>query len=188
MDLLEAKAAARKRALADRKATHQAGIDQKAFASALIAALGKPRGQVMAGYMPIRTEIDPLPAMAMLSQDNRIAVPVIEATGGPLKFRAWHPGCAMVDGPFGAKIPQSGDWLDPDILLVPLVAFDRRGTRLGYGGGFYDRTLERLRACRPTFAVGLAYAVQEQDALPFEPTDQPLDLIVTERGAVTPTQ
>jgi 5-formyltetrahydrofolate cyclo-ligase len=86
----------------------------------------------------------------------------------------------MVAGPFGALIPEAGDDVVPEVLIVPLVAFDRAGNRLGYGGGFYDRTLEGLRAARPTFAIGFAYAAQEAEALPLEPTDQPLDAIVTE--------
>ena len=92
----------------------------------------------------------------------------------------------MVPGEFGAKIPAEGAWMEPEILIVPLVAFNRRGGRLGYGGGFYDRTLEGLRAKRPTLAIGFAYAAQEDDDLPLEPTDQPLDLIVTENGVLTP--
>ena len=83
-------------------------------------------------------------------------------------------------------IPKTGDWMTPQILIVPLVAFDRKGGRLGYGGGFYDRTLEGLRAAQPTMAIGFAYAAQEDENLPLEPTDQPLDLIVTEQGIITP--
>ena len=86
----------------------------------------------------------------------------------------------MVAGPFGAKVPVGGEWLEPEILIVPLVAFDRSGARLGYGGGFYDRSLKMLRARRKTIAVGFAYAGQQADELPIEPTDQPLDAIVTQ--------
>ena len=88
----------------------------------------------------------------------------------------------MVAGDFGALIPQSGDWIEPEVVIVPLVAFDARGYRLGYGGGFYDRTLEGLRAKRPTLAVGFAFAAQEMPRVPIEATDQPLDAIVTEDG------
>jgi 5-formyltetrahydrofolate cyclo-ligase len=83
-------------------------------------------------------------------------------------------------------IPHAGDWLVPEVLVVPMVAFDRLGYRLGYGGGFYDRTLEDLRARGPVTAIGFAYALQEMDRVPVEPTDQPLDLIVTEEGATVP--
>jgi 5-formyltetrahydrofolate cyclo-ligase len=88
----------------------------------------------------------------------------------------------MVEGPFGAKIPEAGADVIPEVLIVPLVAFDARGFRLGYGGGFYDRTLEGLRARGPVVAVGFAYGAQEAEALPLEPTDQRLDAIVTEAG------
>ena len=76
------------------------------------------------------------------------------------------------------------DFIEPEILIVPLVAFDRAGGRLGYGGGFYDRTLELLRSRRPTRAIGFAYAAQEAEALPLEPTDQPLDMVVTEAEVI----
>jgi 5-formyltetrahydrofolate cyclo-ligase len=81
-------------------------------------------------------------------------------------------------------IPEAGDWLDPDILIVPLVAFDGRLNRLGYGGGFYDRTLARLRAAGPLRAIGFAYAAQELPGIPADATDQPLDAVVTERGVL----
>lgn len=92
----------------------------------------------------------------------------------------------METGAFGAKIPSDGDLISPEVLIVPLVAFSRAGGRLGYGGGFYDRTLQALRAKKPTLAIGFAYAAQEQNDLPLEPTDQPLDLIVTEQGVIEP--
>ena len=90
----------------------------------------------------------------------------------------------MIPGAFGAEIPQSPEYFEPEILIVPLLAFNRQGGRLGYGGGFYDRTIEMLRAKRPTLAIGFAFAGQETDDLPLEPTDQPLDLIVTEVGVI----
>lgn len=178
MSLPEAKAAARKAAFAARKAAFSAG--QGDAAARLSEVLADHAGKVLAGYMPMRTEIDPLPAMA--AHDGPVCVPVIEGPGRPLLFRRWTPGTRMVAGDFGALIPEAGDWLEPDVLIVPLVAFDARLYRLGYGGGFYDRTLEGLRARRPTLAVGFAFAAQEMPALPLEPTDQPLDLVVTEAG------
>ena len=89
-----------------------------------------------------------------------------------------------MDGAFGAQIPAVEDFFDPEIVIVPLLAFNRAGGRLGYGGGFYDRTLEQLRERRATLAIGFAFAGQEVDDLPLEPTDQPLDLIVTETGVI----
>ena len=98
-----------------------------------------------------------------------------------------EPKAAMVPGSFGAQVPAEGDWLVPDLIILPLVAFDRRGTRVGYGGGFDDRSLAQLTeaASRPA-AIGFAYAAQELPELPREPTEQPLDLIVTEIGALIP--
>jgi len=111
-------------------------------------------------------------------------VPVIEGPGMALTFARWSPGCALKEGPFGAMIPAQGEVMTPEIVIVPLVAFDRRGGRLGYGGGFYDRTLELLRAARPTMAIGFAYGAQEDDSLPLEATDQPLDMVVTEAEVI----
>lgn len=154
--------------------------------NALLAEIGPCRGKVIAGYMAMRTELDPTPAMTALAEHNRLCVPVIAGKGQPLAFREWTPEAAMVDGPFGARVPADGDWLDPEILIVPLVAFDRDCNRLGYGGGFYDRTLEKLRALRPTRAIGFAYSAQELGNLVVEPTDQRLDAVVTEAGTHRP--
>ncbi len=177
------KAALRTLAYAARKLAHAAGGDATA---ALLAEIGPVTGHVISGYMPIRTEISPLSAMAALATTNRICVPVIMGKGLPLSFREWTPDAVMVAGPFGALTPETGDFLTPDILIVPLVGFDRHAQRLGYGGGFYDRTLARLRAMGPVRAIGLAYRAQELPPLPIEPTDQPLDCIVTEQGVIRP--
>jgi len=91
-----------------------------------------------------------------------------------------------VEGPFGARIPKVDDFFEPEILIVPLVAFDLQGGRLGYGGGYYDRTLQMLRQARPTLAIGFAYDAQQTAALPLEPTDERLDMIVTETRIVQP--
>ena len=111
-----------------------------------------------------------------------MGVPVIQAAGQPLKFSRWEPEGALKDGPFGAKVPVVDDYFEPEILIVPLVGFDARGGRLGYGGGFYDRTLELLRSKRATLAIGFAFDAQEAEDLPLEPTDHSLDLMVTETG------
>ena len=181
-DLTEIKAEARKAAFTRRKVAFDAG--HPAQAAHLSEVLAGHRGVPLAGYMPIRTEIDPLPAMAEAAAHGPVGVPVIAGEGLPLGFSRWGPGCALKDGPFGAMIPERDDFFEPEILIVPLVAFDRQGGRLGYGGGFYDRTLERLRARRPTLAIGFAFAAQEAKGLPLEPTDQPLDMVVTEVGVV----
>lgn len=182
-DLSAQKAAARQAAFARRKVAHGAGLVGRA--AHLSEVLAGYRGVPLAGYMPIRTEISPIPAMEEAAAHGVVGVPVITGVGQPLRFSRWEPGCALKDGPFGAQIPVADDFFDPEILIVPLVAFDRRGGRLGYGGGFYDRTLEQLRAKRATLAIGFAYAAQEADDLPLEPTDQPLDMIVTEQGILT---
>ena len=183
MTLAEAKAVARKAAFARRKAAHGQGLDEAAQAR-LTAHLAAFAGRVLAGYLPIRTEIDPRPVMAGWA--GTVCVPVIEGPGRPLRFRVWSPGAMLVEGPFGAAIPAEGAEIDPEVLIVPLVAFDRSGLRLGYGGGYYDRTLARLRAGRPVHAVGFAYAAQEAPALPCGPTDLRLDAIVPEAEDLRP--
>lgn len=182
-DLTAIKAEARKAAFARRKAAHEAGVGSAALLSSMLAGY---RGVPVAGYMAMRTEIDPTPAMDEAAAHGLVGVPVILGKAQPLKFRRWEPDCEMIDGEFGARIPATGEWITPEILIVPLVAFDRKGGRLGYGGGFYDRTLELLRAARPTLAIGFAYGAQEAENLPLEPTDQPLDMIVTEAEIIEP--
>lgn len=181
-DLEQAKTTARKSAFARRKAAFDLRLPG---ASGLLSSvLAGYRGVPLSGFLPIRTEIDPRPAMAEASAHGPVSVPVIEAKGKPLRFSRWTPDGPLRDGPFGAQVPEVDDFIEPEILIVPLVAFTRAGGRLGYGGGFYDRTLERLRAKRATLAIGFAFAAQEADSLPLEPTDQPLDLIVTEREVI----
>jgi 5-formyltetrahydrofolate cyclo-ligase len=178
LDLTAQKTAARQAAFAARKRAHAAGQGQAA--ELLADFLAPHRGKVLAGYMPMRTEIDPLPAMA--AHQGPVGVPVILGKGQPLKFREWTPGCPMIEGEFGAQIPAEGAWLDPEVLIVPLLAFDARGYRLGYGGGFYDRTLAGLRARHQTLAIGFAYGAQHMPELPIEATDEKLDAIITESG------
>ena len=185
-DLTAVKAEARKAAFARRKAAHEAAPPGEA--GHLAEVLAGYRGVPLSAYMAIRTEIDPLPVMAEAAAHGPVGVPVIQGKGLPLKFSRWEPGCALREGPFGAMIPETDDFFEPEILIVPLVAFDRQGGRLGYGGGFYDRTLEILRSRRPTLAIGFAFGAQEDVDLPLEETDQPLDLIVTEAEVITPAR
>lgn len=182
-DLTDVKAAARKAAFARRKKAHSETRSALGVAH-LISVLTEHKGKAIAGYMPIRTEINPLPAMAAMAAWSPIGVPYIQGEGQALKFANWRPDSEMVDGPFGAQVPAALDFITPEVVVVPLVAFDLNGGRLGYGGGFYDRTLEGLRAERPTLAIGYAYSAQEAEALPLEPTDQPLDAIVTDEGVI----
>ncbi|MFD0857782.1 5-formyltetrahydrofolate cyclo-ligase [Roseovarius aquimarinus] len=183
-DLAALKDAARRAAFERRAAAHAArGPAPAAFLSSVLAGY---RGVPLSGYMPMRTEIDPLPAMSEAAAHGPVCVPVIMGRAQPLRFSRWTPDTPMKDGPFGARVPEVEEWITPEILIVPLVAFDRKGGRLGYGGGFYDRTLEMLRAAGPAMAIGYAFAAQEAEDLPLEPVDQPLDLIVTEAGILEP--
>jgi len=176
--MTDVKALAREAAFATRKRAFAAG--QGRAADILAEFLAAHRGKVLSGYMPMRTEIDPLPAMA--AHQGAVGVPVIMGKATPLRFREWSPGCRMVEGTFKAMIPEAGEWVEPEVLIVPLLAFDARGYRLGYGGGFYDRTLEGLRARGPVLAVGYAFSAQEVPEVPIDATDQRLDAVVTERG------
>lgn len=176
--MTDTKAAARTFAYANRKAAFATG--QGKAAANLADYLVQFRGMALSGYMPMRTEIDPVPAMA--AHQGPVGVPVIMAPATPLRFREWSPGCAMMEGAFKAFIPVEGAWIEPEVLIVPLLAFDARGYRLGYGGGFYDRTLQALRAQRPTIAIGFAFAAQQVPEVPVDAFDQRLDAVVTEVG------
>jgi 5-formyltetrahydrofolate cyclo-ligase len=145
-------------------------------------------GTVVSAYWPLGDEIDPRPLMlALHSLGHRLVLPAIRAAGEPLDFRAWQPGEPLVPAGFGTQEPAAtAPSVAPSVLLVPLLAFDAAGYRLGYGGGFYDRSLALLHAAGDTLAVGLAYADQQVAAVPRGATDQPLDLVVTERDVIVP--
>jgi 5-formyltetrahydrofolate cyclo-ligase len=176
--MTDAKAVVRAEAFARRAKAFAGGQGQAA--EILADYLAGQTGRVLSGYMPMRTEIDPLPAMA--AHQGVVGVPVIVAKGQALRFREWSPGCRLVEGAFKAMIPEDGAWVEPQVLIVPLLAFDAQGYRLGYGGGFYDRTLEGLRARGRVLAVGFAFSAQEVAAVPIDATDQRLDAMVTEKG------
>ena len=169
------KAVARKAAFVVRKQAFAGGQGQAA--ELLADYLAGFSGRVLAGYMPMRTEIDPLAAMA--AHQGTVGVPVIIGAGLPLRFAEWGPGAAMVAGGFGARVPAEVTWVVPEVVIVPLLAFDARGFRLGYGGGFYDRTLAGLPGA---VRVGFAFAAQQVDEVPIDPFDQRLDVVVTEQG------
>lgn len=174
------KAALRAQALAARGQ----GGDQAALDARLRAALAPFSGQVLAGYWPMRDEPDPRPAMAL--HDGPLCLPVVPGKAVPLVFRRWEGG-VLEPGPFGTSHPSAdADEIVPQVLIVPLAGFDRAGNRIGYGGGYYDRTLERLRAAGPVLALGLGFAAQEIGPIPAEPFDQVLDLIVTDREIIRP--
>jgi len=150
-----------------------------------LAAVEVPSGAAVSGYWPLEDEFDPRPLLRHLhGQGHPVGLPVVVGRGQPLLFRRWDPGMELVRGNFKVMTPPAdAAEIVPRLLLVPLLAFDRAGFRLGYGGGFYDRTLAKLRAGGDALAVGVAFAMQEVPAVPRDDTDQPLDWIVTEREA-----
>ncbi len=148
-------------------------------------ALLPSAGQVLAAYAPFGDEMDPSGVMARArAQGAALALPVVVKKGEPLVFRQWDFGQPLEAGVWGIKAPPaSAPAVAPDVLLAPLLGFDHFGGRLGYGGGFYDRTLKALRARKPIVAVGVAYEVQRLPEVPVGPEDEPLDWIVTEAAA-----
>ncbi|HEV2676616.1 MAG TPA: 5-formyltetrahydrofolate cyclo-ligase [Aliidongia sp.] len=150
-------------------------------------ALAALQPRIVSGFWSIQSEIDVRPLMLTLASATgaMLAMPVVMGRGQSLVFRRWHVGMPMVAGPFGTAHPaESEPVLVPDLILVPLLAFDRRRHRLGYGAGFYDRTLAALRSAGPVTAVGIAYAAQEVAEVPTCDHDERLDLILTERGLI----
>ena len=141
-------------------------------------------GIVVSGFAAIRDEINPGALLEWLHREGyQLALPVMEGRGKPLVMRAWSPGDDMATVQWGIREPLADKpELDPDVVLVPLLAFDRRGWRLGYGGGFYDRTLTKLKAKKPVIAVGIAYDELEVDAVPHESYDQRLDWVLAPSG------
>ncbi|MFC7474154.1 5-formyltetrahydrofolate cyclo-ligase [Dankookia sp. GCM10030260] len=178
--LRELKAEARGAALARR-----AGCDPALgarLAERVLTEAPPPAGAVVAGFWPMGQEIDIRPLLlALAERGHAIALPVTPKRGLPLAFRRWRPGEALAPGPMGTRQPASGEALRPDWLLVPLLAFDRAGRRLGYGGGYYDRTLPGLPEAT---AIGCGYAAQELPEVPAGPEDWRLDAVATEAGVI----
>jgi 5-formyltetrahydrofolate cyclo-ligase len=156
----------------------------EALADHCPAALLEP--VTVAAYHPFRNEIDPGPLLdRFIAAGARATLPVTPPRGSPegLTFRLWQDGASLRPGSFAVHEPgPEAPLAEPDIILAPMLGFDRTGHRLGYGAGHYDRTLAELRARRPIVFIGLAYAGQELSDLPFEPHDQRLDAILTEKG------
>jgi 5-formyltetrahydrofolate cyclo-ligase len=176
-DILRVAALARRDALS---------VQERASAALAIAAQVPPLditpSTVVAGYAPIRSEIDPVQLMQKLAgRGASLALPAISARNAALAFRQWRQGDALVRGLFGISEPVATALeVIPDIVLVPLAAFDRAGHRVGYGGGYYDRTFARLRQVKPLTAIGLAFAVQEIPQVPALSHDVRLDFVLTE--------
>ncbi len=180
------KQACRQAGFANRKEAHAMGLDNDANAQLLSFLKQAEPDQTIAAYMPIRTEVSPLLAMAKMAvRGNRICVPVILGAGQALEFHEWTPDTEMVEGMFGAAIPKDGIVLVPDVIVTPLLAFDPAGYRMGYGGGFYDRTFEELSEIKKVLAIGYAYSEQEVMIVPREDTDYKLNAVVTEKGILT---
>jgi 5-formyltetrahydrofolate cyclo-ligase len=177
------KADLRAAALAARDAL---GNEQRAAAAEAVAGRGLPfpigRGTVVSGYSPIRSEIDPIPLMRTLAaQGAQLALPSITSRGQSLAFRAWSASDRLLLGPLGILEPSpAAAEIIPEIMLVPLAAFDRAGHRIGYGAGHYDYTLAHLRKLKHIVAIGVAFAAQEIKAVPALPHDAALDYVLTE--------
>lgn len=139
---------------------------------------------VVSGFHPFKSEIDVLPLLARLTSEGwATALPIVKAERQPLIFRQWAPGEPTVPGVWGIPMPaEDAPEVEPDVLLVPLLGFDRWGYRLGYGGGFYDRTLAHLRQKKQVTAIGIGYAGQEMSFVPRGGMDQRLDYVLTEAG------
>ncbi len=189
-DLAQEKRDARERARKRRAEAHErfSGSAPDALADRFVERFGDAPAEWLSGYWPIRTEIDPRALLQRLHDAGvSIGLPVVVGPAAPLVFRRWQPESTLDDDPFGIPSP-TGEAAEirPEILLIPLLAFDRSGFRLGYGGGFYDRTLQRLRQTSaehgPVRTIGVAYADQEVDRVPRGANDQPIDAVLTERG------
>lgn len=187
-DIPACKAALRKSALAQRASLTEAA---RRDAAGLVAShpfpAAVPHGAVVSGYWPMKDELDPRPLMRKLAEGGaRLALPVIAGRGRPLTMRAFAFGDALAAGVWGIREPEpDAPEVFPDILLVPLAAFDRKGNRVGYGAGYYDRTIARLRAQKPVVAAGLAFSVQEAAAVPATSFDETLDFVLTEREIIS---
>jgi 5-formyltetrahydrofolate cyclo-ligase len=186
-DISTAKANLRREAIVRRDALPAAERQQAAEA---IAARPFPvevaSGVVVSGFMPLNSEINPLPLMRKFAAAGAtLALPVVAGKGLPLVMRRWAFGAPLASGVWGIREPPpDAPAVDPDILIVPLLAFDRHGHRLGYGAGYYDRTIAALRAKKPIVAVGIGYAAQEVERVPITPRDERLDLVLTERETI----
>jgi 5-formyltetrahydrofolate cyclo-ligase len=164
--------------------------DERAAAAQTIAArpfpVAVPQGAIVSGFMPLKSEINPLPLMRKLADAGaRLALPVVAGKGRPLTMRAFAFGDELASGVWGIREPKpDAPQVFPDILLVPMLVFDRRGHRIGYGAGYYDMTITDLRARKSVLAVGIAFAAQEIAEVPITPHDARLDFVLTEREAI----
>ena len=166
-------------------ATHGSSAGERIAAHGLgFLGAAMAQGGSVAGFSAIRDEIDPAPLLLRLDADGHpLGLPTMQGRDRPLVFRSWSPGDAMAPAVWGIAEPlPTRPVVHPDIVLVPLLSFDSAGYRLGYGGGFYDRSLAELRRIKPIVAVGLAYDEQRLDAVPHLDYDEPLDWVLTPSG------
>ena len=163
---------------------------ERAAAAATIAArplpVAVPAGAVVSGFSPLKSEINPVPLMRVFADAGaRLALPVVAGRGKPLVMRSWTFGEPLVAGVWGIREPPAtAPEVFPDILIVPMLAFDRTGHRIGYGAGYYDMTIARLRGMKQVIALGIAYAAQEIAQIPTTPRDARLDFVLTERETI----
>jgi 5-formyltetrahydrofolate cyclo-ligase len=182
-----AKASLRRDAIERRRAAVKRGAAAgTAVRDNFLGTVEVPAGVPISAYWPLEEEFDPRPLFTELHQRGHpVGLPVIVGKGKPLLFRRWEPEMELLRGSFRVMTPPpTAPEIVPKLLLVPLLAFDRAGYRLGYGGGFYDRTIAKLRAAGEALAVGVTFAALEVPSMPRDDTDQPLDWIVTEREAI----
>jgi 5-formyltetrahydrofolate cyclo-ligase len=185
--IADAKAAIRREALARRDALP---AELRAAAAQAIAERPLPLAvaadAIVSGFMPLKSEINPIPLMRRLAGEGaQLALPVVAGRGQPLTMRAFSFGQPLVSGVWGIREPgPDAPEVFPDIVIVPLLAFDRSGHRVGYGAGYYDMTITRLRARKAVVAVGIAFAVQEISRVPVTARDAPLDLVLTEHEVI----
>jgi 5-formyltetrahydrofolate cyclo-ligase len=164
--------------------------DERAAAALAVAARPFPipiaAGAIVSGYSPMKSEFNPIPLMRRLADAGaQLALPVVSGRGKPLIMRAWSFGAPLAAGVWGIREPMpEAPEVDPDVLLVPMLAFDRAGHRIGYGAGYYDMSISRLRAVKPVTAVGIAFAAQEIAHVPATPRDARLDLVLTEHEVI----
>ena len=186
------KTALRRAALARRGAIESAARDafSRRLAEEGLRLARLWRARIVSAFLPLRDEPDTLPLLAGLAAEGfATALPAVIRRGSPLTFRLWRPGEPTRAGAMSIREPlEQAPAVDPDLLFVPLACFDRRGNRIGYGAGFYDLTLERLRAMKPVHAAGVAYGVCEIASVPYETHDQSLDAVVTEQETILFTE
>jgi 5-formyltetrahydrofolate cyclo-ligase len=184
--LAQVKAQARKDATQLRRGAHDAAKDEAPLllASHPFPVSPKTGASVVSAFFPYQSEIDTRPLLGKLAGEGwTTCLPIVIAQGEPLVFRRWKPGEPTVPGIWNIPKPaDEAELVEPDVLMVPMLAFDREGYRLGYGGGFYDRTLEMLRKRKEIVAIGVAYAAQEMSSVPHGAHDQTMNFIMTEKG------